>query len=100
MPDPRPAPPLLSAAPECRTEPGPLPDCPRCAAPPERISWRQRPGEPVVLVFDPCGHRHTSPAPPLLAVTPLPPPRAMRAHVTSYPASELTHEPLRRTGEP
>ncbi|MFD8148707.1 hypothetical protein [Streptomyces sp. NPDC059708] len=69
MPDPHTLPPLLTAAPECRTEPGPLPDCPRCAAPPERISWRQRPGEPVVLVFDPCGHRHASPAPPLLAVT-------------------------------
>lgn len=31
------------------------------------------PGRPVVLVFDPCGHRYTSPAPPVLAVTPPPP---------------------------
>ncbi|MEU8438038.1 hypothetical protein AB0F18_35100 [Streptomyces sp. NPDC029216] len=69
MPDPHTAPPVLTAAPDRRTAPGPLPACPRCATPPERISWRQRPGEPVVLVFDPCGHRHTSPAPPLLAVT-------------------------------
>ncbi|KJY24488.1 hypothetical protein [Streptomyces katrae] len=69
MPDPLTVPPLPTAAPECRTEPGPLPACPRCAVPPERISWRQRPGEPVVLLFEPCGHRHASPAPPLLAVT-------------------------------
>ncbi|MEU3725643.1 hypothetical protein [Streptomyces sp. NPDC031705] len=75
MRDPHTAPPVLAAAPECRTDPGPpasspLPACPRCAAAPERISWRQRPGEPVVLAFDPCGHRWTSPAPPVLAVTP------------------------------
>ncbi|MEU3912975.1 MULTISPECIES: hypothetical protein [unclassified Streptomyces] len=69
MPDPLTVPPLPTAAPECRTEPGPLPACPGCAVPPERISWRQRPGEPVVLLFEPCGHRHASPAPPLLAVT-------------------------------
>ncbi|MFH7599203.1 hypothetical protein WDV06_29515 [Streptomyces racemochromogenes] len=93
MPDPHTVPPAPTAA--HRTGPGPLPGCPRCATPPRRISWRQRPGEPVVLVFEPCGHRHTSPAPPLLAVTPLPPPRAGRPPVTSYPASELTHEQLR-----
>ncbi|MEU8777880.1 hypothetical protein [Streptomyces sp. NPDC048606] len=71
MRDPHTAPPTLTALPECRTRPGPpspLPSCPRCAGTPERISWRQRPGEPVVLVFEPCGHRHTSPAPPVLAV--------------------------------
>ncbi|MFF4330623.1 hypothetical protein ACFYZT_29455 [Streptomyces sp. NPDC001591] len=95
MPDPHTVPPVLTAAPKCRTEPGPLPACPRCAAPPRRISWRQRPGEPVALVFEPCGHRHTCAAPPVLAVTPLPPPRAGRPRVTSYPASELTHEQLR-----
>lgn len=59
----------LAAASECRPEPGPLPCCPVCDDIPERISWRQRPGEPVVLVFDPCGHRHTSPAAPILAST-------------------------------
>lgn len=71
MRDPHPMPPPLAVAPEGRgVRPGPLPSCPVCASPPERISWRQRPGEPVVLVFDPCGHRHDSPAPPVLAVTP------------------------------
>lgn len=73
MRDPHTAPTVLAAAPRCRTEQGPmaspLPDCPQCEDAPQRISWRQRPGEPVVLVFDPCGHRWTSPAPPLLAVT-------------------------------
>ncbi|MCX4529791.1 MULTISPECIES: hypothetical protein [unclassified Streptomyces] len=77
MRDPHPTPRLTAApeyapehAPEHPPEPGPLPRCPVCAHLPERISWRQRPGRPVLLVFDPCGHRHTSPAPPLLAVTP------------------------------
>lgn len=60
----------LAAAPECRSEPSPLPRCPVCDGAPERISWRQRPGLPVVLAFDPCGHQHTSPAPPVLAVLP------------------------------
>ncbi|KOU31214.1 hypothetical protein [Streptomyces sp. WM6368] len=60
----------LTAAPECLPEPRPLPCCPVCADAPERISWRQRPGRPVTLVFDPCGHRWFSPAPPVLAVTP------------------------------
>ncbi|MEU9303632.1 hypothetical protein [Streptomyces sp. NPDC048269] len=64
----------LAAAPECSAVPGPLPAplprCPVCAGAPERVSWRQRPGEPVVLAFAPCGHRWTSPAPPVLAVTP------------------------------
>ncbi|MEV6955867.1 hypothetical protein [Streptomyces sp. NPDC051183] len=60
----------LAAAPECRSEPSPLPRCPVCEDAPERISWRQRPGLPVVLAFDPCGHQHTSPAPPVLAVLP------------------------------
>ncbi|QES58389.1 hypothetical protein DEJ51_33175 [Streptomyces venezuelae] len=64
----------LAAAPECLPAPRPLPDCPVCADPPERISWRQRPGRPVTLVFDPCGHRWSSPAPPVLAVTPPLPP--------------------------
>ncbi|MFZ3474550.1 hypothetical protein ACODT3_03330 [Streptomyces sp. 4.24] len=68
----------LAAAPEHLPEPSPLPRCPVCEAAPERISWRQRPGEPVDLVFDPCGHRHTSPAAPVLAVT-APPARAARA---------------------
>ncbi|MGW7100965.1 hypothetical protein [Streptomyces sp. NPDC054838] len=71
MRDPHTAPPTLTAAPE---SPGarsaPLPPCPVCAARAERISWRQRPGEPVVLVFDPCGHRHAAAAPPRLAVSP------------------------------
>ncbi|WP_328302843.1 hypothetical protein OG389_34090 [Streptomyces sp. NBC_00435] len=58
----------FAAAPECRPQAGALPCCPVCDGSPERISWRQRPGEPVVLVFDPCGHRHTSPAAPVLAV--------------------------------
>ncbi|MBT2468259.1 hypothetical protein J7E97_10310 [Streptomyces sp. ISL-66] len=58
----------LAAAPECRPEHSALPCCPVCHGAPERISWRQRPGQPVVLVFDPCGHRHTSPAAPILAV--------------------------------
>ncbi|MBP0937832.1 hypothetical protein OHU17_04330 [Streptomyces goshikiensis] len=61
--------PRLTAAPDHAPEPSPLPRCPVCARLPERISWRQRPGRPVLLVFDPCGHRHTSPAPPILAVT-------------------------------
>ncbi|WP_371619283.1 hypothetical protein [Streptomyces sp. NBC_00454] len=61
----------LAAAPECRPEHSPLPSCPVCDGAPERISWRQRPGQPVVLVFDPCGHRHTSPAAPILAVGPV-----------------------------
>ncbi|MEV0411231.1 hypothetical protein AB0I68_10610 [Streptomyces sp. NPDC050448] len=65
--------PRLEAAPEGPAEPSPLPYCPVCASAPERISWRQRPGRPVMLVFDPCGHRYTSPAPPVLAVTPPPP---------------------------
>ncbi|MFD0359734.1 hypothetical protein ACFVHW_39310 [Streptomyces sp. NPDC127110] len=69
MRDPHTAPPVL-AAPVLAAPASPLPACPRCADAPERISWRQRPGEPVVLVFDPCGHRWTSPAPPVLAVTP------------------------------
>ncbi|MGW0392674.1 hypothetical protein ACWDYJ_17590 [Streptomyces sp. NPDC003042] len=83
MRDPHPMQSARAAAPECRTEPSPqpvfalpvcpLPACPVCAGPPERISWRQRPSEAVVLVFDPCGHRFTSPAPPLLAVTPADP---------------------------
>ncbi|MGW7347698.1 hypothetical protein [Streptomyces sp. NPDC054854] len=73
MRDTHPMPSVLTAAPEDRSGPGPLPDCPVCVVASERISWRQRPGEPVVLVFEPCGHRHTSPAPPLLAVTPPPP---------------------------
>ncbi|MFI5762316.1 hypothetical protein ACIA8F_15410 [Streptomyces sp. NPDC051563] len=50
----------------------PLPCCPVCEDAPERISWRQRPGQPVVLVFEPCGHRHGSPAAPVLAVSPPP----------------------------
>ncbi|WP_327302566.1 hypothetical protein OG730_02520 [Streptomyces sp. NBC_01298] len=54
------------------SRPGPLPCCPVCEEPPERISWRQRPGQPVVMVFDPCGHRHGSPAAPVLAVSPPP----------------------------
>nr|WSX48255.1 hypothetical protein OG409_04370 [Streptomyces sp. NBC_00974] len=58
----------LAAAPECRPEHSELPRCPVCASTPERISWRQRPGRPVVLVFDPCGHRHTSSAAPVLVV--------------------------------
>ncbi|WP_411103968.1 hypothetical protein [Streptomyces sp. cmx-4-9] len=60
----------LAAAPECLPEPGPLPCCPECGRAPERISWRQRPGEPVVLAFAPCGHRCSSPAAPVLAVLP------------------------------
>ncbi|MGW5850267.1 hypothetical protein ACWFQ8_20350 [Streptomyces sp. NPDC055254] len=60
----------LAAAPECAPEPGPLPRCPVCDAVPERISWRQRPGEPVLLLFAPCGHPWSSPAAPVLAVTP------------------------------
>ncbi|MCX4695177.1 hypothetical protein [Streptomyces sp. NBC_01408] len=60
----------FAAAPECLPEPGPLPRCPVCDRVPERISWRQRPGEPVVLAFDPCGHRASSPAAPVLAVVP------------------------------
>lgn len=69
--------PLAAAAGRpCPPEPGPLPGCPVCDEVPVRISWRQRPGAPVVLVFDPCGHRWSSPAPPVLAVTP--PPGAAR----------------------
>ncbi|MFD3696163.1 hypothetical protein ACFWUZ_08365 [Streptomyces sp. NPDC058646] len=60
----------IAAVPECPPEPGPLPGCPACGRPPERISWRQRPGEPVVLAFDPCGHRASSPAAPVLALLP------------------------------
>ncbi|MFJ6793400.1 hypothetical protein [Streptomyces sp. NPDC091268] len=72
MRDPQPTP--LAAAPAGgRPEPSPLPRCPACDGAPERISWRQRPGRPVTLVFDPCGHRHTSPAPPVLAVRPVRP---------------------------
>ncbi|MCX4782203.1 hypothetical protein [Streptomyces sp. NBC_01264] len=63
----------LAAAPEYRADqPSPLPCCPVCDEAPERISWRQRPGQPVVLVFDPCGHRYGSPAAPVLAVSPAP----------------------------
>ncbi|MFD9478548.1 hypothetical protein [Streptomyces nojiriensis] len=62
----------LTAAPECLPDPRPLPCCPVCADAPERISWRQRPGRPVILVFDPCGHRWSSPAPPVLAINPPP----------------------------
>ncbi|MBT2458734.1 hypothetical protein [Streptomyces sp. ISL-86] len=69
MRDPHAMPPL-TAAPECPPEPSPLPRCPVCERAPERISWRQRPGRPVLLVFDPCGHRRTSSAAPILAVTP------------------------------
>ncbi|CAM5659024.1 hypothetical protein SAVIM338S_06724 [Streptomyces avidinii] len=58
----------LAAAPGCPPEHSALPCCPVCDSAPERISWRQRPGQPVVLVFDPCGHRHTSPAAPMLVV--------------------------------
>ncbi|TDU74390.1 hypothetical protein [Streptomyces sp. KS 21] len=72
MREPHPVP-RLASAPARPAEPSPLPRCPACAGAPERISWRQRPGRPVVLVFDPCGHRYTSPAPPVLAVTPRPP---------------------------
>ncbi|MFE2878951.1 hypothetical protein ACFXG6_03870 [Streptomyces roseus] len=64
--------PRLVAAPRAPAEPGPLPHCPVCASAPERISWRQCPGRPVVLVFDPCGHRYASPTPPHLALTPPP----------------------------
>ncbi|MEV6731168.1 MULTISPECIES: hypothetical protein [unclassified Streptomyces] len=71
--------PRLASAPAGPAEPSPLPRCPECASAPERISWRQRPGRPVVLVFDPCGHRYTSPAPPILAVTP-PPAEAYEGH--------------------
>ncbi|CAL9610087.1 hypothetical protein SUDANB120_05626 [Streptomyces sp. enrichment culture] len=81
MPDPHPVPPLAAVperAPESGPEPGPLPRCPVCAHLPERISWRQQPGRPVVLAFDPCGHRHTSPAAPVLAVTPPRPPAPRR----------------------
>ncbi|MFF9978279.1 hypothetical protein [Streptomyces erythrochromogenes] len=60
----------LAAAPACPPEPGPLPRCPVCDGVPERISWRQRPGQPVLLAFDPCDHRWSTPAPPVLAVTP------------------------------
>ncbi|AXE24375.1 hypothetical protein C0216_13750 [Streptomyces globosus] len=81
MPDPHLVPPLAAVperapepAPGSGTEPGPLPRCPVCARLPERISWRQQPGRPVVLAFAPCGHRHTSPAAPVLAVTPPRPP--------------------------
>ncbi|MGW8784525.1 hypothetical protein ACWGNM_41605 [Streptomyces sp. NPDC055796] len=66
--------PRLVAAPEAPAERGPLPCCPVCGSAPERISWRQCPGRPVLLVFDPCGHRHTSRAAPVLAVTAPPAP--------------------------
>lgn len=69
-PQPHPLSPAGTSGPMGR--PGPLPCCPVCDEVPERISWRQRPGQPVVLVFDPCGHRHGSPAAPVLAVSPLP----------------------------
>ncbi|MER6780898.1 MULTISPECIES: hypothetical protein [unclassified Streptomyces] len=62
--------PRLVAAPGAAAEPGPLPRCPVCGSAPERISWRQCPGRPVALVFEPCGDRYTSPAAPILAVTP------------------------------
>ncbi|MFE2548344.1 hypothetical protein ACFXGI_07310 [Streptomyces sp. NPDC059355] len=62
--------PRLVAAPEAPAEPGPLPRCPVCGSAPERISWRQCPGRPVALVFDPCGDRYTSQAAPIMAVTP------------------------------
>ncbi|MFB6617064.1 hypothetical protein ACFCV9_23090 [Streptomyces sp. NPDC056367] len=58
----------LAAARDCPPEPGPLPCCPVCGAAAERISWRQRPGEPVVLAFEPCGHRRVSAAAPVLKV--------------------------------
>ncbi|MFD7561036.1 hypothetical protein [Streptomyces sp. NPDC059533] len=58
----------LAAAPECPPGAGPLPCCPVCGGVAERISWRQRPGEPVVLAFEPCGHRRTSAAAPVLTV--------------------------------
>ncbi|MFE0581904.1 hypothetical protein [Streptomyces sp. NPDC058874] len=60
----------LAAAPGCLPGAGPLPCCPVCGGVPERISWRQRPAQPVRLVFDPCGHHWSTPAPPVLAVTP------------------------------
>ncbi|WP_030296381.1 hypothetical protein [Streptomyces katrae] len=72
MREPHPVP-RLASAPTRTAATSPLPRCPECASAPERISWRQRPGRPVVLVFDPCGHRYVSPAPPVLAVTPPPP---------------------------
>ncbi|MFI8263074.1 MULTISPECIES: hypothetical protein [unclassified Streptomyces] len=62
--------PRLVAVPEAPAEPVPLPRCPVCGSAPERISWRQRPGRPVALVFDPCGDRYTAQAAPVLAVTP------------------------------
>ncbi|MEV6676937.1 hypothetical protein AB0N09_08705 [Streptomyces erythrochromogenes] len=68
MRDPRLTP--LVAAPGCPPQAGPLPCCPVCDGVPERISWRQRPEQPVLLVFDPCGHRWSTPAEPVLAVTP------------------------------
>ncbi|GGZ46946.1 hypothetical protein AB0P12_10170 [Streptomyces subrutilus] len=67
----------LVAAPAVPPEPSPLPCCPVCDERPERISWRQRPGLPVVLVFEPCDHRWTSSTAPVLTVTP--PPAAHRA---------------------
>ncbi|MEU6890385.1 hypothetical protein ABZ934_01025 [Streptomyces sp. NPDC046557] len=71
MRDPHTAPPTLRAAPDVPGgRAGPLPPCPVCAGRAERVSWRRRPGEPLVLVFDPCGHRHPVSAPPLLTVTP------------------------------
>ncbi|MCX5128323.1 hypothetical protein ABT024_26410 [Streptomyces sp. NPDC002812] len=70
---PSPSSPIGSMSPTGRSDqPGPLPCCPVCEDAPERISWRQRPGQPVVLVFEPCGHRHGSPAAPVLAVSPPP----------------------------
>lgn len=59
----------LVAASECPPESGLLPGCPVCDGVTLRISWRQRPGQSVALVFEPCGHRWSSPAPPVLEVT-------------------------------
>ncbi|WP_329200567.1 MULTISPECIES: hypothetical protein [unclassified Streptomyces] len=69
MRDPHTAPPTLAAPPGSPGAGPALPPCPVCAGRVERISWRERPGESVVLVLAPCGHRHATPAPPLLAVT-------------------------------
>ncbi|MEV6584122.1 hypothetical protein AB0M92_39050 [Streptomyces sp. NPDC051582] len=61
--------PRLVPAPRAPVDPGPLPRCPVCGSAPERVSWRQCPGRPVVLVFDPCAHRYAAQAPPVLTVT-------------------------------
>ncbi|WP_158708455.1 hypothetical protein [Streptomyces sp. NRRL S-244] len=74
MRDPHPVPRLAAAPGAPAAEPSPLPRCPVCGSAPERISWRQCPGRPVLLVFDPCGHRYASQAAPILAVTPPPVP--------------------------